>query len=311
MADEQIPSGAPIGGAAGNPAGAAGGAGAGSAGSPLAGATGASPIGEKPEPRVMAGVVTGNSLSVRVIFGFILITLGTLWTLDSFGVLDAGAVLRWWPIILVFLGVQRLTGIGHRQNPVWGGILTVGGLLMLSDNVGWLHFTSGAFWALALVAAGIMMLRPSAFGRVVYVGRRSRRRWRRADFDEKDVHIGAGEVRPADDPNSRIQVFSMWSHVIRRVVSQQFQHAEVSTVMGGVRLDLRTAKPVPGGAVVDLSVVWGGVEIYVPSTWIVVNEASIMLGGINEQTRHAPAGSPDVLILKGAVVMGGVEIKND
>ena len=259
----------------------------------------------------MAGVVVGNSLSARVIFGFILITLGTLWTLDSFGFLDASAVLRWWPIVLVFLGLQRLTGIGHRRNPVWGVILTVGGLLMLSDNVGWLHFTSGAFWALALVAAGIMMLRPSAFGRMVYIRQGRRRRWRRADFDDKDVHIGVGEVRAADDPSARIQVFSMWSHVIRRVVSQQFQHAEVSTVMGGVRLDLRSAKPQPGGAVVDLSVVWGGVEIFVPPTWVVVNEASVMLGGINEQTRHMASSSPDILILRGAVVMGGVEIKND
>jgi hypothetical protein len=295
MADEQIPTGNP----GANP------------GSAAAGSPAATPIGERPAPRVMAGVVMGNSLSARVIFGFILITLGTLWTLDSFGFLDASAVLRWWPIILVFFGIQRFTGMGTRRNPVWGGILTVGGLLMLSDNVGWLHFTSGAFWALALVAVGVMMLRPRGLGRVVYVGRRGGRRWRQYNFDDKDVHIGAGEVHRADDPNARIQVFSMWSHVIRRVVSQQFEHAEVSTVMGGVRLDLRTAKPVPGGAVLDLSVVWGGVEIYVPPTWVVVNEASILLGGINEQTRPVVTSSPDTLILRGAVVMGGVEIKND
>jgi predicted membrane protein len=81
--------------------------------------------------------------------------------------------------------------------------------------------------------------------------------------------------------------------------------------MGGVRLDLRSAKPVPGGAVLDLSVVWGSVEIFVPPTWLVVNEASVMLGGIHEETRHAATGSSDTLILRGAVVMGGVEIKND
>ncbi|HUK63842.1 MAG TPA: DUF5668 domain-containing protein [Dongiaceae bacterium] len=294
MPDEQIPGANPTGGPAAAPADPP-----------------SAPIGEKPEPRVMAGVVMGNSLSARVIFGFILIALGTLWTLDSFGFLDASMVLRWWPIVLVFLGVQRLAGMGARRNPVWGGILTVGGLLMLADNVGWLRFTAGAFWSLALVALGIMMLRPSALGQVVYVGRRGGRRWRRYSFDDKDVHIGAGEVHRADDPNARIQVFSMWSHVIRRIVSQQFQHAETSAVMGGVRLDLRTAKPVPGGAVVDLSVVWGGVEILVPPTWVVVNEASVMLGGINDQTRQTVSTSPDMLILRGAIVMGGVEIKND
>jgi predicted membrane protein len=299
MPDEQIPTGNPVGGTPGNP---------GAGGAPA----GASPIGEKPEPRVMGGVVMGNSLSMRVIFGFILITLGTLWTLDSFGILDASAVLRWWPIILVFLGVQRLTGFGARKNPVWGGLATLVGLVLLSEHLGFLQITFRAFWALVLVGAGVLMLRPGAFGPMVYIGRRSsRRRMRRYGYDDKDVHIAAGEVQPTDDPAARIQVFSMWSHVVRRVVSQQFQHAEVSAVMGGVRLDLRSAKPIAGGATVDLSVVWGGVEVYVPPTWVVVNEASVMLGGINEQTRHMPSSSPDILILRGGVVMGGVEIKND
>lgn len=275
---------------------------------PIGGATG-DPV--PPTPRVMGGVVMGNSLSARVIFGIVLITLGTLWTLDSFGVLDASAVLRWWPLVLVVLGVQRLTGIAHRKSPVWGGILTIGGLLMLGDNIGWLHITSGAIWSLALIGLGLMMLRPSALGQMVYVGGVRAGRRRRYRLSDKDIHIGVGEVRPVEDPSSRLQVFSMWSHVIRRVTSQQFQHAETSAVMGGVRLDLRPAKPVEGGATVDLSVVWGGVEIIVPPTWMVVNEASVLIGGINDQTRQTVTDSKDILILRGAVVMGGVELKND
>ncbi|MFI5372494.1 MAG: LiaI-LiaF-like domain-containing protein [Candidatus Eisenbacteria bacterium] len=280
---------------------------------PIGGATGGrGPGGQGPGgPRVMGGVVMGNSLSARVIFGIILISLGTLWTLDSFGVLDASAVLRWWPLVLVVLGVQRLTGIGHRRSPVWGGILTVGGMLMLSDNAGWLHVTSGAIWSLALIGFGIMMLRPSALGQMVYVGGVRAGRRRRSRLDDRNIHIGVGEVGPVEDPSSRLQVFSMWSHIIRRVTSQQFQHAEVSAVMGGVRLDLRPAKPVEGGATVDLSVVWGGIEIIVPPTLLVVNEASVLIGGISDQTRQTVNDSRDILILRGAVVMGGVELKND
>ena len=264
------------------------------------------------EPKVTAGVVfprgSTRSPNARMIFGAILITLGTLWTLDNFGILDASAILRWWPLVLIVLGVQRVTGTGTRRKTGWGAVLIVGGILLLADQLEWLNISSGTIWALGFILVGIVMLRPSAFGRAALTGRMRERSER---LRGGDVHIGAGETGPVEDPSTRLHVFSMWSHVIRKVVSQQFEFGEVSCVMGGVRIDLRGAKTVPAGAVLDLSVVWGGIEIIVPPTWNVVHAANVMIGGINDHTRQTVGGATDTLVLQGAVIMGGVEIKNN
>jgi hypothetical protein len=77
-----------------------------------------------------------------------------------------------------------------------------------------------------------------------------------------------------------------------------------------VELDLSAAKPIAGGAVLDLFVWWGGVEIKVPDRWRVVNEATVLMGGIEDQTKNPPDDATDMLILRGLVIMGGVDIKN-
>ena len=77
-----------------------------------------------------------------------------------------------------------------------------------------------------------------------------------------------------------------------------------------VKLDLTGARPVPGGAVLDVLVCWGGVDIKVPDTWGVQNQATVMLGGVEDRSKVPPADARDMLIIRGLVIMGGIEIKN-
>jgi hypothetical protein len=98
--------------------------------------------------------------------------------------------------------------------------------------------------------------------------------------------------------------------VVRKVVSAEFRGGDMTAVMGGVKLDLRAARAVPGGAVLDVLVCWGGIDIRVPDTWRVVNQATVMLGGLEDRSKLPPAEASDVLIIRGLVIMGGIEIKN-
>jgi hypothetical protein len=80
--------------------------------------------------------------------------------------------------------------------------------------------------------------------------------------------------------------------------------------MGGADIDLRQAKMPAGRAVIDVTVMWGGVDLYVPGDWTVTVEALPLMAGIEDATR-APAGEVrGNLVVKGVVLMGGVEIKN-
>ena len=91
--------------------------------------------------------------------------------------------------------------------------------------------------------------------------------------------------------------------------SQPFSGGEVVAVMGGCEIDLSSAQPPPSGeAVIDVLAFWGGVAIKVPAGWQVVSRVVPILAGYDDRT--APALGVPRLIIRGSVIMGGVEVVN-
>jgi hypothetical protein len=79
--------------------------------------------------------------------------------------------------------------------------------------------------------------------------------------------------------------------------------------MGGCEIDLRNAG-IDGDATIDVFAMWGGIEIRVPETWTVVGRVTPLLGGFEDSTRALPGAGNQRLIVRGLVIMGGIEIKN-
>jgi predicted membrane protein len=79
--------------------------------------------------------------------------------------------------------------------------------------------------------------------------------------------------------------------------------------MGGCELDLRHAA-IDGEAVIEIFALWGGIEIRVPEDWTVVSRVTPLLGGVDDTTRPPQSASRHRLVVRGFVVMAGVEIKN-
>ena len=96
----------------------------------------------------------------------------------------------------------------------------------------------------------------------------------------------------------------------RKIVSQEFTGGDVTAIMGGHDIDLRSAKAANGTCVIDLLVWWGGVDFLVPDDWKVSAEGLAIMGAIEDSTRAPSGEARGHLILRGLVVMGGVEVKN-
>ena len=225
----------------------------------------------------------GYNLTGRVIFGVIVIALGVIFTLDNFGILEAGDVLEWWPALLIAYGVTRLTGIFSRPNVLAGFLFTAIGALLLFHNLG-------------LIGAGLSDLWPAiliVFGGSMVMGSFNRAR-----------RGAAGETV------SDLSAFAFMSGSHRTITSQAFRGGEVTAIMGGHEIDLRQAQIADGVAVMDLMVWWGGVDLRVPDTWEVDSEAIVVMGAI--ETRAKPPSGPmqGRLVLRGVVLMGGVEVKS-
>jgi hypothetical protein len=78
--------------------------------------------------------------------------------------------------------------------------------------------------------------------------------------------------------------------------------------MGGIELDLRGAGTATGEAVIDLFVMWGGIEIWVPPDWSVSNEVGLLMAGAEDKSGGSQAARHR-LVVRGFAIMGGVEIK--
>jgi hypothetical protein len=118
-----------------------------------------------------------------------------------------------------------------------------------------------------------------------------------------------GAARPRRG-NSHMNVMAIMGGVTRGSNSPAFRGADLLAIMGGLEIDLRKAA-INGEAVIDLFVMWGGIEIRVPEDWTVTSHVVPLMGGVEDKTRPPQTAHPQHhLVLRGVALMGGVEIKN-
>jgi len=225
----------------------------------------------------------GSPSTPRIVFGLLVLTVGVLFLLDNLGILNAGHVLRLWPAGLIAIGIAVLSQPDRSGGRLSGWIWIVIGGWLLAGELGIIHVRFWDFWPLVLVLIG---------GSII---------WRA---------LAPGAPRGAGgDDEATVRALAVMSGIERTSTSREFRGGELTAVMGGCEIDLRGATIGEGPAVIDVFAVWGGIEIRVPERWAVENRVFPFLGGVEDRTRPAPDATQR-LVVKGTVVMGGVEIKN-
>ena len=239
------------------------------------------------------GSETGRfAVSPRLIVGAAIALLGVLLTLDRFNLSVAATLLRFWPAAIIVVGFSIFT----QSRRVGGGIngvivMGIGGWLLLNSlGIVQVRFWQ-LFWPMVLMAIGSIL--------VVQTLR----------------HGGPGAG--GDDT---LTAFAVLSGVKRTSGAVRFRGGELTLFMGGGHIDLRQAT-IPRGeeAVIDIFAVMGGCEIIVPPSWTIATPIVPLMGGVEDkrlpavpETVDSVSGSvaPPRLVLRGLVVMGGVEIKS-
>ena len=193
-----------------------------------------------------------SRLSGRMLWGLIVLTLGVLWTLDNLGQIDASQVLRWWPAVALAWGLLLLSGINGRRRPVAGWIWTIVGGLSILRPLGVADADVTTFWPVLLIVAGVTLVRRAWSGK------------------EAAASLSGG--------GPRIDASAFLAGSQRKIVTDAFSSADVNTVIAGTTLDLRPARLEGGKGVVDVFVMWGGIDLIVPPEWRVVSEVTPILG---------------------------------
>ena len=198
----------------------------------------------------------------RVFVGSVLVAIGVVFVLEASDVLDAGETLgSWWPASIVGLGL--FNALDRRRVTSGSAVLVLVGAVLLAittDVFG--ADTWSLAWPIALIGAGVWL--------VLGWGRRSVRRVPNIDTVDGLAVLSASRVGTR---------------------SEQFRHASLTAVLGGVTLDLSEATPAATGAVVDATAVLGSITVLVPRGWLVEVRGIPVLGGWDDTTDRSSVGS--------------------
>jgi predicted membrane protein len=223
----------------------------------------------------------------RLVLGLGIIIIGILFLLGNMDIIDPHDYLRYWPAIIMIVGLAYLFQCQRGSGRVWGAILTFVGAAMLLDRLYFIHFSLWDYWPLILICVGIMMIVKSSFIR---------------------RGIAAPPFAESKDANDRLVAVAVMAGSKRYNNSQNFQGGELTAIMGGLEIDLRDAS-IKDEAVIDITAIMGGVDMRVPEDWTIIIDGFPFLGAFDDKTRP-PKEITKRLIIRGTAVMGGVDIKN-
>jgi hypothetical protein len=208
----------------------------------------------------------------------VLVVTGLVIALDSAGVLRTAGLGRWWPLLLLGVGlvkVRQPREDGQRAAGV--AFLMLGGLFLVTSIL-----TFGSAWALLMTTIGVYLL------------------WQGAEGPR------AGTRAVSESPY--LSEMALIGVLKRTHTSADFRGGSLTAVMGGIDLDLRKVALTQGIAYLDVVAFWGGIEIKVPAGWTVDARVIPIMGAFeNKVDSHAPGDGPR-LVVRGHAIMGAVVI---
>jgi hypothetical protein len=215
-------------------------------------------------------------ITPRLLFGLFAILAGVLLTLDNLGVMRVRFYWRYWPLLLIAVGLVRVLQPGTASGRGFGTLV---------ENLHLFSFDLVTFWPLALVVLGIVLV----WG---VMGR------------------GRGDVVGPSMSSSWFNSVAVLGSVQSGSNAADFRGGEATALLGSCELDLRQASIASGEAIVDTFTMWGGIDIKVPEDWSVVIQGVPIMGSFEDKTRQPTTLPTKTLVIKGIAIMGGIEVSN-
>ena len=228
--------------------------------------------------------------SGRVIGGLFFVIIGILLLVDRMDAIDLPYWVFSWETFLITLGL--FIGFRHSfRNPSWIVLVLIGTVFLLDDMFPGFSFRV-YFWPLLVILAGVwLIMSPGG----------QKKKWN--NWMNKTPETPGSE----DDYLDSTSVFG---GVKKHIISKDFKGGEVVTLFGGTELNLSQAD-LQGPVVLEITSVFAGTKLIVPSNWDVKSELVAVLGGVDDKRAvSAPGDANKVLILRGNAILGGIEIKS-
>jgi hypothetical protein len=265
-----------------------------------------------------------------IALGVIILGIGLVLLFRKFGLYIPDWVLTW-PMILIAVGTYTL--IRQQFKSFFGSVVLFIGVYFLLKREFDLDLGLDQFiWPVGLIALGIyLILHKKRESKVMDEARKNWESSRKKKEAPEDLAVVETENAveemprkagtPPGDPgftwasstsfSDHIQVQSILSGVNRKIVTKNFQGGNLLVMFGSADLDL-TQADFTGVATLQLDILMGEAKLLVPSHWDIRTEVTNIAAGLKDKRkfREGAIDSTKVLVLKGTIAFGGLEIKS-
>ncbi|OOQ60090.1 LiaF transmembrane domain-containing protein [Mucilaginibacter pedocola] len=262
----------------------------------------------------------------KAMAGAILLVIGGFFLLKQLGVLFLPDRVDLWPLWLVCGGLW-MGSKSNFQKSNWVILTGLGAIFLITENI---NDADGFVWPIALIALGFWIImrkkktteqfgEPDFWDKKYQAGAYSAEK-PLADFGDAAYNPSAG-VPPTDSnttgttpPLSHddiIDATAIFGGVNKSIFSKNFRGGDITNIFGGTELDF-THADINQRAIIDVTQVFGGTKIIVPSNWQVIVDMTAIFAGTDDKRMKSiqTAKSDKVLIIKGVSLFAGLEIRS-
>ena len=226
----------------------------------------------------------------RFVFGGLLVLAGAIIMLGNFDFININLsyYIFNWKSFLIYLGIYFLA---TRPNKNAAYVLIGLGILFWFPSILGQNVRLGdVFWPLILIALGYLL-----------ITRQHNTIWK-----------GRHNAENADEKVSGfLDHLSFFGGSVKIVQSTNFKGGNITAIFGGSEFDLTQVEMESDTAVIDVFALFGGTKFIVPEGWSVQSDAVTLFGGFTDKRRRTLSNTDGkVLIIKGMIILGGVEVKS-
>lgn len=234
--------------------------------------------------------------------GIFFLIAGSLFLLSRLG-FNFPDFLFSWQMFLIALGIY----VGIRkdfQGASWLILILIGSLFLINE-----FFVFGELrrfiLPIILIGSGLFFIfRPKK--NYPYL---PDDKMRSGETNWKDYASADSNVKPSHD--EFVDATSIFGGTKKKIFSKNFRGGDMVNIFGGSEIDL-TQADINGTAVLEVTTLFGGATLLVPSHWNVVSDAVAILGEVKDKRviQNAPENNNKMLLIKGTVIFGGIDVKS-
>ena len=226
----------------------------------------------------------------------------------------------WTGIFILLVGIAALIRVSDTDLPAW--IFSWKTFLIgLGLFIGIKHGFRGSAWFILIMVGGAFLLRdinpdlairkyiwPSA---LILLGAYLIFRPRRRPWCDEKKNGSSGVLGDSESWSKEdfVDSTSIFGGTKKNILSKDFKGGDIVNVFGGTELNLSQAD-INGRVPIEMTTIFGGTKLIVPPHWSVQSEAVTIFGGLEDKRPASPERTDKVLLLKGTVIFGGIEIKS-